>query len=84
MNYREYADEYACRFGYTLTHYSSDRKQYFRPGKEEIMALTHMNKDKYVTFHLNDESKVLKAGDLLLCVLEGLGVNGEDLEQTIN
>jgi hypothetical protein len=80
MNYREYADEYARRFGYTLSHYRQDRKQYFRPGEEAVMALTHMNKDKYVTFHFNSEAKVFKAGDLMLCVLEGLGINGENID----
>jgi len=80
MNYRKYADEYAHSFGYTLSHYSTDRKQYFRPGSDEVMALTHVNEDKYVTFHSNNKTKVFKAGDLFLCVLEGLGINGENLD----
>jgi len=71
-NYSDYVKVYAEHFGYTRVADQEGKSCYVKVTPDVLLSVEHEDNDKYVKIRCNDESNVYKAGDLLLCAVEGL------------
>ncbi len=76
-DYRIFVEDYAKKFGYNNHTYFSNHIQYYKKIDNGFVTLTHINDDKYVTFSSEKTTKVFKAGDLFLSILENCEIEDD-------
>ena len=70
--YDDYVKTYAEHFGYTRVADHEGKSCYVKVTPDALLCVEHEDNDKYVKIRSNDKTNVYKAGDLLLCAVEGL------------
>ena len=76
--YREFVELYASQFKYESYESPGNKKYFVNNTEKDCVLMTHKNQSKHVVFLSKKESKLVKAGDLLLCVLEDSGIFKEE------
>ncbi len=71
-DYNNYVKMYADHFDYTKVDDTDGKTRYVKATSDSLVCVEHIDSDKYVKIRSSDKLKEFKAGDLLLCVIEGL------------
>ncbi len=77
-NYRQFVELYASQFKYK-SYDAPGGKKYFVNDAPDFVLMTHSLQNKHVTFSSSAETKSVRAGDLLMCVLENRGMFKEEI-----
>lgn len=70
--YNDYVKTYAEHFGYTRVADHEGKSCYVKVTPDILLCVEHADGDNHVRIRSNDKTHVYKAGDLLLCAVEGL------------
>lgn len=79
-NYRQYVEMYAKQFQYSSHAGPQNNRCFIKASKDSFVLMQHSYNNKYVTFMSTTKPTQLsmKAGDLLLCVIEESGLFKEE------
>ena len=77
-NYRQFVELYATQFKYKSYDAPGGKKYFINDTTEDFVLMTHAFQSKHVTFSSSSKTKSVRAGDLLMCVIECSGIFKEE------
>ena len=76
MNLNYFVERYANSFDFKKidfqTNQTGHKETYVKNTKMGFVVIENLLESKYVNFYLNDETKIFKKGDLLLCAMDNI------------